>query len=160
MNLVNEGRVVLAYDPGKVTGWALWRPDTEAFANGQTDGRFAFYGQIEGVIASGVRLEVVGEKFIITGQTAKKTQQLDALYINGVMDYWSTKHGFPLTLQTPQQAKGFATDAKLKAVGWHTPTPGGHANDATRHLLTYLCGNRAELGGKDLLDRIVEGLGL
>jgi hypothetical protein len=39
--------------------------------------------------------------------------------------------------QSPAQGKTFATNAKLKKVGWYHQTPGGHANDALRHLLLY-----------------------
>ena len=42
--------------------------------------------------------------------------------------------------QTPAQAKSFGTDDKLRRLGWYTPTPGGHANDAARHLLAFAVG--------------------
>lgn len=155
MNEVRDQLIVLAYDPGLVTGWALWNPLTQDFTSGQIEGRHAFYRAVEGIMDSGYRPEVVGEKFTIGPQTMKKTKQYDALYINGVVDYWAAKHGFSFTLQTPAQAKNFASDDKLKTLGWHKPTSGGHANDASRHMLTYLVGNRPELGGEALLETIV-----
>lgn len=155
MNEIRNQTIVLAYDPGLVTGWAMFNPLTEDFTSGQIEGRHNFYAAVEGVMAAGYLLEVVGEKFVIGPQTQKKTKQYDALYINGVMDYWSMKHGFKLTLQTPAQAKGFASDDKLKALDWYKPTTGGHANDATRHLLTYVVSTKTDLSGSRLLDRIL-----
>jgi hypothetical protein len=155
---VHDQLVVFAYDPGKVTGWAMWAPATEAFACGQVEGRHAFYRSFEGVMSSGVRLEVCGEKYTIGGASKGKTAQYDALYINGYIDGLCEKAGIPLTLRTATQAKGFATNDKLKALGWYKATPGGHAADATRHLLTHLCQGRAELGGGPLLEQIVEAI--
>lgn len=160
VNGLNDRYLIFAYDPGLVTGWACLEPATAAFANGQTNGRHEFERQFEQTIATGGTVEVVGEKFTITARTTKLTQQVDAMFINGYVDGLAAKLGFRFTLQTPAQAKSFATDDKLKALGWHRPTPGGHANDATRHLLTYVATNQRILAGKPLLDKIVEVLGL
>jgi hypothetical protein len=157
---VTSQHIILAFDPGLTTGWAALDLDSGGFISGQTEGRHAFYRQVEAAIAGGALVEAVGEKYTITQRTAKLSAQYDALYIIGMMDYLSEKCGFPLTLQTPAQAKAFATDAKLKAVGWYTPTKGGHANDASRHLLTYVSSRKQLLAGKPLLTKIVEALGL
>lgn len=160
MNEVTGQHVILAFDPGLVTGWAALDPDSGGFTSGQTEGRHAFYRQIEAGLASGCTFELIGEKYTITARTAQLTAQYDALYIIGAIDYLCEKTGIPLTLQTPAQAKGFATDTKLKAVEWYTPTKGGHANDAARHLLTYVASRKQLLAGKPLLNKIVEALGL
>lgn len=158
INEVGNGRhIVFAYDPGKVTGWACYEPAFDSWVCGQSDGRFEFYRLFEQTISYGGTVEVVGEKFTIGAQTAGKTAQYDALYINGTIEYLAEKLGFGLTLQTPAQAKAFATDTKLKAVGWHKPTKGGHANDANRHLLTYLVTQRKALC-QPLIDCLVEAL--
>lgn len=158
---VNAGRhIVFAYDPGKVTGWACYDPSNESWVCGQTDGRFAFYRQFEQTIAYGGTVEVVGEKFTIGEMTKGKTSQYDALYINGTIEYLSDKLGFPLKLQTVTGVKNFATDSKLKAVGWYHATKGGHANDANRHLLTYLATTRRAMAGDTLLAKIAEEFNL
>lgn len=157
LKATNDRHIVFAYDPGLVTGWACYEPATQAFVSGQVPGRHDFYRQFEQSIAYGGTIEVVGEKFVITGRTATLTAQYDALYINGTVDYLAEKLGFPFELQTPREAKAFATDTKLKALGWYKPTKGGHANDATRHLLTYISNKAA---GRPELLKIVEALGL
>lgn len=160
MNEVSTNHAILAIDPGLVTGWACLVPETGQFVAQQTEGRHEFYRQFEAAIAGGTTLEVVAEKYTITARTAQLTAQYDALYILGMLDYLCEKVGISLTLQTPAQAKGFATDTKLKAVEWYTPTKGGHANDAARHLLTYVASRKQLLAGKPLLNKIVEALGL
>jgi hypothetical protein len=83
-------------------------------------------------------LVVIRERFTISKRTLATARQYDALYFNG----WLLHHfrhlrppdGIVLVQFTPSQAKGFATDDKLKAAGWYLPGK-GHANDASRHLL-------------------------
>ena len=48
-----------------------------------------------------------------------------AIGINTTLAFWCQKHGVPLTQQTPATAKSFATDAKLRRIGWYKPTKGG-----------------------------------
>lgn len=160
MKALTDRYIIFAYDPGLVTGWACLEPATGGFISGETHGRHAFERQFEAALAEGGLFEVVGEKYTITGRTAKLTQQVDAMFINGYIDGLAEKLGFRLTLQTPAQAKSFATDTKLKAAGWYKPTPGGHANDGARHLLTYLASNQRIIAGKPVLNKIVEVLGL
>ena len=159
-SLVDNRHLIFSFDPGLVTGWACLDPNTGGFVSGQTEGRHAFYRQFESMIATGVKAEVVGEKYVITARTAQLTAQYDALFILGHIDALSDKLGFPLTLQTPAAAKAFSTDSKLRAVGWYTPSKGGHSNDAARHLLLYVSSRKQLLAGKPLLNKIVEALGL
>ncbi len=65
------------------------------------------------------------------------TWQPDALYCIGALKYLSQKQSSEFVLQPPAHAKQFSTNDKLKRIGWYTPTIGGHANDAVRHLLLY-----------------------
>lgn len=92
-------------------------------------------GMAERLIASGEVSDVVCESFTIAAHTAKKTRQYWSLESIGAIRWACMKAGVSFTLQSPADAKGFATDAKLKALGWYTPTKDGHANDAARHLL-------------------------
>ena len=129
---MNKHEFQLAVDPGGTTGLA-WIIDG-IFDSGQlAGGRDAFAEYFEWAQAMQLT-HIICEDFIITGQTAKKTPQPDALRIIGYLELWAQVRKVPFTLQTPSQAKGFSTDAKLKALGWYKPGK-GHANDAARHLL-------------------------
>ena len=48
------------------------------------------------------------------------------------------RYGLELETQMPVEAKKFATNPRLKAQGWYVSTPGGHVNDALRHLYLFL----------------------
>jgi len=51
--------------------------------------------------------------------------------------------GLPYTLQMAQQAKGFCTDAKLRAFGFYNMTKGmRHSRDAIRHGMYYQLFNK------------------
>ena len=95
---------------------------------------------------------IVCEDFRITMQTAKKSAQPDALKIIGALDYLAFRDGAKFVLQTPADAKRFATDDRLRKAGLWTPGR-RHANDAARHLFLYLCKkgllNAAEVDQRD-----------
>lgn len=99
-------------------------------------------------------LVVVCESFVPRGGAI--TTQQDAPHIIGWLEGECALEGHRLYFQTPGQAKSFASSAKLKACGlW--PKGLGHAQDAGRHLLTFLCTNpvgRAEFGGEALIRKI------
>lgn len=155
---------IIALDPGLTTGVAVKAPGEEPGA-GQITGRFEVYAAVERFFlqeakANRPRPIVVIERFTINGNTAQKSQQLDPLYIIGVVEYLALSRNCPFFLQAPSQAKSFATDAKLKSAGWWVPGQ-DHARDALRHLMVFLCTHRQvwpELGGEELLSRIVKGL--
>jgi hypothetical protein len=85
---------------------------------------------------------VVCERYTITPQTLKKSAQYDALYQVGILGYFARRYGVKVTLQQPSQAKRLATNDKLERIGWRNPSRGGHADDASRHLLTYALAQR------------------
>lgn len=128
--------VYLAIDPGKTTGVA-WLVDGE-FGFGEALGRFEFYRQLRTWTSLGHRLEIVCEDWNVRADTAKKTAQADPWRIIGYVEGWADQLGIEFTLQPPGSAKSFGTDQKLRILGWEATTPGGHARDAARHLLTYL----------------------
>lgn len=66
------------------------------------------------------------------------TWQPDALHIAGYARGRAPQIGWRFQTQ-PTSIKKFATNDKLKRLGWYTPTKGGHVNDALRHLLHALC---------------------
>jgi len=132
-----EHTFVLAVDPGGNTGLA-WLIDDEFGSQVATGGRFGFHDWFTKAVAKVATPNVViCEDFIITSATARKTAQPDPHRIIGWLELWCYQHGVPFILQTPSQAKGFGTDAKLKFMGYYRAGNGGHDNDAARHLLTY-----------------------
>lgn len=79
---------------------------------------------------------LVCEDFVPRGQAL--TWQPASLHIIGYLMGEADFYGWEFRLQTPAQAKGFATNEKLKRAAWWVPGQ-DHARDALRHLLTYLC---------------------
>jgi hypothetical protein len=136
---MNDITGVIAFDPGKATGWA--RIQDGVFASGQGplwDVMFWF----DAILEFGRRPTVFCEDFIITTATAKKSRQTEPLDGIGTIKFLAGKYGLELTMQPPAKAKSFATDDKLKRLDWYTPTKGGHANDAARHLMVGLVGQK------------------
>ena len=87
---------------------------------------------------NGARPIVICESFIITPQTGKNTQAPWSLENIGIVRFFCSKAGIQLVFQTPAQAKRLASDEILKAAGMHSPSKGGHQNDAARHVAYYL----------------------
>lgn len=143
----------LAFDPGGTTGIATYNAASGNFHSFQVEGRHEAESLIVDLIPWH-RAVVVGESFIITAETLKKSRQMDPLYIIGYMDGLCAAHGTPFYLQSPSEGKSFGTDTKLKALGWWNPTTGGHANDAARHLLTRTVKERALTD--DLTQKLLE----
>lgn len=129
---------VLAADPGLTTGWALYDPSQVPKA-GQTEGPMEFldlaHSWIEGISKLGISEDcaVVAERFIITPETAKKTQAPWSLEISGGLRFLCHRYGVPYIQQTPAEAKRLIHDDRLKDLGWYQPGR-RHANDALRHL--------------------------
>lgn len=128
---------LVAFDPGKTTGVADWTQEGGLATNELTVPEV--YQCLEDMARDtrGFETRIVSESFVITVNTAKNTQAAWSLNLIGVFQYFSWSYGWPLTMQSPTVAKTFATDAKLRHVGWWTKGRGGHANDASRHLMTY-----------------------
>lgn len=131
-----DTRYLLAIDPGKTSGVALW-DITEGFDPLliETDeyNQFQTCTWVELWCAAGAHIEIVMERY-----TIGDADSAWSLEIIGTVKYFAQKYGCSFTLQTPADAKHFSTDRKLKALDlWHKGG-GGHANDALRHGLLYL----------------------
>lgn len=133
-----SGLTIVAVDPGKMTGWAMLK--LGEFSSGQTVGS-AFLIWIDEALQGGLMPSIVCEDFIYTAQTAKKSRQTWSTESIGVLRFLADKYRVSFTLQPPVDAKKFSTNDKLKQLDWYTPTKGGHANDAARHLLLYCIKN-------------------
>lgn len=132
---------ILVVDPGKITGYGFLFPNREPpqFVGGELE-HYDFLDHIEGVV--GVVDAVVCESFHISQRTLQ--QRTDKQYSIGqieILRWWcERKYHIPFTLQSPADAKRFATDEKLQQMGWYKATsPGekGHRRDAARHALLY-----------------------
>jgi hypothetical protein len=134
--------MILSIDPGNVTGLALYFPTAGSLVTKELR-KDETYQYIDDVVGSSwYMVEIVAERFVISQRTIKSERQGDALDILGYLDSVRCLRGVPLTLQTAAQAKSFATDDKLRRLGWYQKTKDGHANDACRHLLVYLVSKR------------------
>jgi hypothetical protein len=145
---------IMAVDPGKVTGVAILntrKPGIETF---ELAGRYVVADFVQGNAPS----EMVCEQFVISERTIRTAQDVNALRIIGWLDIWTHQHAIPFDLQTAAQAKKFASDDKLKALGWYTATHDGHANDAARHLLVYLHRKHSDFFRTYLLPTLMETL--
>ncbi len=87
----------------------------------------------------GENVDVVVERFTITVQTAKNSQQGISLEVIGMVKLLTLAHkAGEVTLQSPNDAKNFCTNPRLRALGtWHVGG-GGHALDAIRHAILRL----------------------
>lgn len=137
--------MILAFDPGGTTGVAMWDPIRQEFRSLEVPGGFTGLADRlrDPYLSPDPPSEVIVERFTVNAGTHKKdpTAFADTTSIIGAIRFWCHPY-IPVTFQTPQQAKQFAPDPRLRQLGWYTPSPGGHANDAARHLVTYLAHHR------------------
>lgn len=128
--------MIIAVDPGKMTGWARLN-DAGGFESGEQS-LYATLYFIHETMKQGVgsKLEIVCEDFIFTRETLKKSRQMYSSEGIGALRFLTELHDVPFYIQTPAAAKQFSTDEKLKLIRWHRPGK-GHANDAARHLLLH-----------------------
>jgi len=136
--------IVMAVDPGKMTGWAVWVPGEDDIKSGQSPW-LDFLSRYESWISAVTFPTTVVERFTVGKETLKKTRQYHALEAIGVLRYLSiTRTSRDIILQTPAAAKSFSTSDKLKKLGWW-PVGQDHAQDACRHMLVYAAEHSAEL---------------
>lgn len=142
-----QPRYLLGIDPGKATGVCLI--DLTDSVNPKPVWSYEwsvneFYTMIEPVIATdGVELFIACEDFRITAATAKLTEAPWSLNLIGVVQFLGLKYNRKVSLQLPSE-KPFATNDRLRMVGfWHKGGE-GHANDAYRHAMIWLVKNNRE----------------
>jgi hypothetical protein len=148
---MKQPKYLLAIDPGLATGVAYL--DIEDPMEPIIIGSYElvpeeFYVMVEEILEEhGSNVRVVIERFIVSEETAKKSQQPWSLELIGVTRKECWKNGTTMVLQKPSD-KEFATNEKLRHVGfWHVGGD-GHANDAFRHALVYLNERYARWGKK------------
>lgn len=126
-------RLLLAVDPGKTTGWAMLEIDTLELLVGELDGLHSARTFFRSMPPP---LELIVEDFTISARTVRTKLDYSALRLIG----WLELEAYDQTnfhLQSPAK-KAFGTDNLLRSIGWHSPSTGGHQNDAVRHLLHFI----------------------
>jgi hypothetical protein len=121
-------------DPGKTTGLALYRLADDSMNTYEGTDRASI--EIEEIC----RLErpmIVVEAFVITAQTARNSSAPWSLEMIGVARHLSKKYALPLKIQPQASSKNFATDKRLKALGWYVRGM-PHGVDAQRQVLLWL----------------------
>ena len=129
--------LVVAVDPGKVTGIAVWDPAELGNRPGayEVPSRVKVYRVFDDIVSWGRPGTVVIERFTIKPGVVN-TNQPDALMIIGAIESTATRVGWPVEFQLPAAAMSWATNERLRRVGWWVRGK-EHANDALRHLLLW-----------------------
>lgn len=140
-------RRIIAVDPGKATGWAMYFPEMPDQHPNFECGEMTWYDWIDWynwfvqTQAQTEDVTTVVESYTVTMETLKKTRQYWSLESIGAMRYLSQRHLHKeIVLQAPAVGKRFGTRDKLEKIGWWKPGS-DDAQDAARHLLTYCAAN-------------------
>ena len=143
--------IYLAIDPGLTTGLAWFDTRSEVFDSTEVQGRYDLYDHLEVTwFELNAPSAVIIERWDVRKNTHQLTNQDDVRYIIGWVDGQCHRCRVPYHEQRPAEAKKFATDDKLKALGWYKGGF-GHADDAARHLLVFL----AKIRHASILEKIV-----
>ena len=124
---------LIAYDPGKATGVALWRDGKLDPLTGEYDeaGVYRILDETCGMIDA-----AQVEFFTISSRTIKTAVDYHALHLIGAIKYAAFRCGYPVSFTNPADVKGRFPDAALRKAGlWNSSD---HVRDATRHLLVPL----------------------
>jgi len=136
---------VLALDPGGTTGWATYTTEAEGvkpydrldFTSGHL-GPEKHHQALEVLLGNQrtTYFTVVCERF--QDRVGEHSINLMAREYIGVVERWCQENETQLVMQTPAYAKGFILDYNLKEAGLWDGPKWKHANDAKRHLLSYM----------------------
>jgi hypothetical protein len=137
-------RYVLAVDPGKATGMALFSREGDSEPVLVWSGEFQqeeYAKPIREVLTTHPDAEVVCERFTINAQTVRNTQAPYSLEQIGILKQCLIDVGRPaddIHFQSPADAKAMFDNPKLKKLEyWHRGGE-GHALDSIRHGLLRL----------------------
>jgi hypothetical protein len=138
-------KYVLAVDPGKATGMALFslEPGQEPVLEWSGEVQQDEYAEpIRGFLARyGADLEVVCERFTINAQTVRNSQAPYSLEQIGILKQCLLDAGRPaddIYFQPPADAKAMFSNQNLKKLEYWHKGGEGHALDAIRHGLLRL----------------------
>ena len=141
--------IILAVDPGRTTGWATYTPGLpSAVPSAEQAIDVEFIDRVIpwiADVATRTPLRIVVERFVISGGTMRKSRGDENWSIEqiGLLRHHARWAGAEFDLQSAGDAKKFATDARLKEIGWWMKGR-DHANDALRHLLLNVARHHPE----------------
>lgn len=134
-------KVLVGIDPGLATGICVINIDDLDNPVPLEDAELdlvGYYRKIEELAEKyGDDMEMVIESFIITPKTAKLSQAPWSLENIGVARFIGGKYGIPITFQKPAD-KPFASNERLRKVGFWVVGSEGHSNDAYRHCMIWI----------------------
>jgi hypothetical protein len=133
-------RVVIWYDPGKTTGYALYNLDTDSFASGQ-------YGEndemmiprlrdLASLVYSPEEVAVGYEKYLTVGGPRGGSPK-HSLPVIGRIEEAVRECGYTMLPSQPSSARMLGGPVMLRRMGWYKPGQ-PHANDAAMHTLAML----------------------
>lgn len=134
---------VIGVDPGKTTGLAL--------LTGSRLTQVAVpFAEVEDTLRLWLASEVITyvgiERFVITRNTARKTQQTDALKVSGVVQNLverSERH--VVVYQNMSDAKRLGNPVMLRKLGWRrTGVNASHMNDAASQVFKLVATRRPD----------------
>lgn len=136
--------ISIGIDPGKSCGLAVLRDGQ--LLRVQQDSALPCMNILEEYLQlyagrSDVDIEIGIERFTITPQTGRRTQQTSALEITGMVDMLAERYGVEVIRQTISDVKTFAADPLLRKLGlWVKPSDvdasdADDAKDAVRHAV-------------------------
>jgi hypothetical protein len=143
-------KAVIAVDPGKKTGLALFTYDGDSdpvLVLAKEADQMAMAGEIELMIETARAqptvsdIEVVYERFIINAQTVRNSQAPYSLEQIGIIKYVCHVNGIhpdKIFVQSPSDAKKMFSNVALRKLGYWFSGGEGHAMDAIRHGLLRL----------------------
>lgn len=140
--------MILAVDPGKASGICLfeWVEGEEPKMAWSGEYQQNQYAQairlaIHASQSSGVKVEVVCERFTINAQTVRNSQAPYSLEQIGILRQCLLDAGYPMddiSFQSPADAKAMFSNEKIKKLEYWHKGGEGHALDSIRHALLYM----------------------
>lgn len=141
-------RMILAVDPGKASGICLfdWVEGEEPRMSWSGEYQQHQYAQairlaIHASQSSGVKVEVVCERFTINAQTVRNSQAPYSLEQIGILRQCMLDAGYAMddiSFQSPADAKAMFSNEKIKKLDYWHKGGEGHALDSIRHALLYM----------------------
>ena len=134
-------RTILAVDPGKATGLAMFRieqgvdPELVWALEVQQD---EYAAPIREALAVDKAIDVVCERFTINAHTVRNSQAPFSLEQIGILKQCLMdvgRNAEDIYFQSPSDAKAMFDNSKLKKLGYWHKGGEGHALDAIRHGL-------------------------
>jgi len=127
-------KVLLAIDPGETTGYSIFK-DGELFRHGVIPWRIPVYGYnylLDIMVANQPEVVVCEDYRLYANRiNAQLGSQIPTIKIIGAIEMLCGTNKIPLFKMMASQAKGFATDDKLKEWGYYKKV-NRHSRDSIR----------------------------